>query len=43
MLDLVDVILSNWVLNLVRPDDKQQLFAEMFRVMRLGGARPKTE
>jgi len=33
----VDVILSNCVLNLVRPDDKQQLFAEMFRVMRLGG------
>ncbi len=33
----VDVVLSNCVLNLVRPEDKEQLFAEMFRVVRHGG------
>jgi ubiquinone/menaquinone biosynthesis C-methylase UbiE len=35
--DSVDVILSNCVLNLVRPEDKQQMFAEMFRVLKRGG------
>jgi arsenite methyltransferase len=33
----IDVVLSNCVLNLVRPEDKEQLFAEMFRVLRRGG------
>ena len=33
----VDVVLSNCVLNLVRPEDKEQLFNEMFRVVRRGG------
>lgn len=33
----VDVVLSNCVLNLVRPEDKVQLFDEMFRVVRRGG------
>lgn len=33
----VDVILSNCVLNLVRPEDKEQMFAEMFRVLKKGG------
>ncbi|MCA1636695.1 MAG: methyltransferase domain-containing protein [Acidobacteria bacterium] len=33
----VDVVLSNCVLNLVRPEDKEQLFSEMFRVVRRGG------
>jgi arsenite methyltransferase len=33
----VDVVLSNCVLNLVRPEDKEGLFAEMFRVVRRGG------
>ncbi len=33
----VDVVLSNCVLNLVRPEDKEQLFDEMFRVLRRGG------
>lgn len=35
--DSVDVILSNCVLNLVRPDDRRQLFDEMHRVLRRGG------
>lgn len=35
--DSVDVIVSNCVLNLVRTDQKRQLFAEMFRVLRKGG------
>jgi len=35
--EAVDVVLSNCVLNLVRREDKQQLFAEIFRVVRLGG------
>ena len=35
--DSVDVVVSNCVLNLVRPDAKRQLFAEIFRVLRRGG------
>jgi SAM-dependent methyltransferase len=35
--DSVDVIVSNCVLNLVRPEDKAQLFGEMFRVLKRGG------
>ena len=35
--DSVDVVISNCVLNLVRPKDKQQLFAEIFRVLKRGG------
>ncbi|OAB55478.1 methyltransferase [Leptolyngbya valderiana BDU 20041] len=33
----VDVVVSNCVLNLVRPQDKQQLFQEIFRVLKRGG------
>ncbi len=33
----VDVIISNCVLNLVREADREQLFREMFRVLRRGG------
>jgi SAM-dependent methyltransferase len=33
----VDVVVSNCVLNLVRPQDKEQLFREIFRVLRKGG------
>jgi len=33
----VDVVISNCVLNLVRPQDKQQLFQEIYRVLRRGG------
>ncbi len=33
----VDVVLSNCVLNLVRPQDKAQLFAEIYRVVKTGG------
>jgi ubiquinone/menaquinone biosynthesis C-methylase UbiE len=33
----IDVIVSNCVLNLVRPQDKGQLFAEMYRVLKRGG------
>jgi ubiquinone/menaquinone biosynthesis C-methylase UbiE len=33
----VDLVLSNCVLNLVRPDEKEALFAEIFRVVRRGG------
>ena len=33
----VDVIVSNCVLNLVKPEDKKQLFKEMFRVLKRGG------
>jgi arsenite methyltransferase len=33
----VDLVLSNCVLNLVRQEDKEQLFEEMFRVVRRGG------
>ncbi len=35
--DSIDVILSNCVLNLVRAEDKEQMFAEMFRVVKKGG------
>lgn len=35
--DSVDIVLSNCVLNLVRPQDKEQLFSEIFRVVRRGG------
>ena len=35
--DSIDVVLSNCVLNLVSPEDKEQLFQEMFRVVRTGG------
>jgi len=33
----VDVVISNCVLNLVHPQDKQQLFQEIFRVLKQGG------
>jgi ubiquinone/menaquinone biosynthesis C-methylase UbiE len=33
----IDVIVSNCVLNLVRSEDKQRLFAEMYRVLKRGG------
>ena len=33
----VDVIVSNCVLNLVNPNDRAQLFSEMFRVLKRGG------
>ena len=33
----IDCIVSNCVLNLVRPEDRRQLFGEMFRVVRPGG------
>ncbi len=33
----VDIVLSNCVLNLVRQEDKAQLFREIFRVVRNGG------
>ncbi|MBW3540147.1 MAG: methyltransferase domain-containing protein [Planctomycetes bacterium] len=33
----IDVVLSNCVLNLVRPQDRRQLFAEIFRVLRPRG------
>lgn len=35
--DSVDVVLSNCVLNLVDPTDRQQLFAELHRVLKRGG------
>lgn len=35
--DSIDVVLSNCVLNLVRSEDKEQLFAEIFRVLKRGG------
>ena len=35
--DSVDCVVSNCVLNLVRPEDRRQLFGEIFRVLRLGG------
>ena len=35
--DSIDVVVSNCVLNLVQPDDRRQLFAELFRVLRPGG------
>lgn len=33
----IDVIVSNCVLNLVRPEDKEKLFKEMHRVLKRGG------
>ncbi|MEL7034904.1 MAG: methyltransferase domain-containing protein [Cyanobacteria bacterium J06592_8] len=33
----VDVVISNCVLNLVRPQDKKQLFQEIYRVLKKGG------
>ncbi len=33
----VDCVVSNCVLNLVRTEDRRQLFAEIFRVLKLGG------
>lgn len=35
--NFIDVVVSNCVLNLVRPQDKRQLFSEIFRVLRRGG------
>lgn len=35
--DSVDVVVSNCVLNLVSTKDRQQLFAEIFRVLKRGG------
>jgi SAM-dependent methyltransferase len=35
--DSVDCIVSNCVLNLVRPQDRLQLFAEIYRVLKSGG------
>jgi SAM-dependent methyltransferase len=34
---IADVVVSNCVLNLVRPEDKALLFADMFRVLKRGG------
>ncbi|MGB5772566.1 MAG: methyltransferase domain-containing protein [Crocosphaera sp.] len=33
----IDVVISNCVLNLVHPEDKQKLFAELYRVLKRGG------
>lgn len=35
--DSIDVVVSNCVLNLVRPEDKAQMFGELHRVLRRGG------
>ena len=35
--DSVDCVVSNCVLNLVRPKDRKQLFEELFRVLKVGG------
>ena len=35
--EFADVVVSNCVLNLVRPADKKQLFAEIFRILKVGG------
>ncbi len=35
--DSVDCVVSNCVLNLVRPKDRKQMFAELFRVLKVGG------
>jgi arsenite methyltransferase len=35
--DSVDCVVSNCVLNLVRPQDRRQLFGEVFRVLKDGG------
>jgi arsenite methyltransferase len=34
---IADVVVSNCVLNLVRPEDKAALFADMYRVLKRGG------
>ncbi len=33
----IDVVVSNCVLNLVKEEDRRQLFAEIFRVLKVGG------
>jgi ubiquinone/menaquinone biosynthesis C-methylase UbiE len=33
----IDLVVSNCVLNLVKEDDRRQLFAEIFRVLKVGG------
>lgn len=33
----IDLVVSNCVLNLVKPQDKRQLFTELFRVLKRGG------
>jgi arsenite methyltransferase len=33
----IDIVVSNCVLNLVQPEDKERLFKEMFRVLKRGG------
>ncbi len=33
----IDVVVSNCVLNLVRPESRRQLFTELFRVLKCGG------
>src|SRR5690606_23936369 len=35
--DSIDVVISNCVLNLVRREDRRQLFSEMYRVLKNGG------
>jgi SAM-dependent methyltransferase len=35
--DSIDVIVSNCVLNLVRPNHKRRLFSEMYRILKRGG------
>ncbi|MCW8133535.1 MAG: methyltransferase domain-containing protein [Planctomycetota bacterium] len=35
--DFADVVVSNCVLNLVQPRDKERLFGELFRVLKKGG------
>jgi len=35
--DSIDVVISNCVLNLVHPGDKEQLFREIYRVLKRGG------
>ncbi|MFQ5591203.1 MAG: methyltransferase domain-containing protein [Phycisphaerae bacterium] len=35
--DFADVVVSNCVLNLVRPEDSRRLFADIFRVLKRGG------
>ncbi|QDU97799.1 methyltransferase domain-containing protein [Lignipirellula cremea] len=35
--DSIDVVISNCVLNLVSPEDRRQMFAEIFRVLKRGG------
>ena len=35
--DSVDCVVSNCVLNLVRPGDRKKLFAELYRVLKVGG------